>query len=543
VIKKVAQFEKQNYVFLFFVLFGLIFVRYCYYGFEYYYQLDDYIQYRNYATSGQGFVSLVKGLGLLSARPLAGLLDIFVWTHFYGYMLAAVGIISAMYAASAVFLHRVFSKHFGTGYLFFVVYALLPLGFEGTYWVSASSRIVVGLFFASLSFYYFDLWCAEGRKRNLVLFAVFQFAAFCLYEQILLFSGALTLIIMLRNAKGFGKRRACWGFFMFANAILYLGLTKLMPAGVYGTRAELFLPWQEGYFEHCFLSAGKQVETAFVDGTAATWGKGLVRGFKFFVSEPNVIYTLIILALCYAFFEFAKKARRENISFFAELFSGIFLALAPLLLFFVLKTPWFGIRNVAVSFCGLALIADALFDLVFGRLKSGKTAETVIVSVLAFLCCIASISELHDYRETTIADTKIAKAVAKTFENTDFDENDSIWLLNVDPTYVSDGNFYYHEHNYGVTSSAWALTGAISAISGRTDLPFTSLFIPISEDVVFAVDESDIGKTKAFCYTGEGFAPVSIVSAGSSAWNVISSSGELLGTMQYSYGGLFLKIK
>ncbi len=542
-IKKHALFEKQNYVFVFFVLFGLIFARYCYYGFEYYYQLDDYIQYHNYTASGQDFFSLVKGLGLLSSRPLAGILDIFVWTRFYGYMLAAVGIISALYAASAVFLHKVFSKHFGTGYLFFIVYALLPLGFEGTYWVSASSRIVAGLFFASLSFYCFDNWCEEGRKRSLVLFAVFQFLAFCLYEQILLFSGALTLIVMLRNIKGFGKRRASWGFFMFANAMLYLGVTKLMPAGVYGERAALFLPWQEKYREEVLKPLLGQLQTTFLDGTVATLGKGLVRGFKFLVSEPNVLYVVIILALCAALFVCAKKTRRENISFFAELFVGVFLALVPLLLFFVLKTPWFGIRNVTVSFCGLALVADALFDLIFGRLKSGKIAEAAIVSALALLCCVASISELHDYRDTTIADTRIAKAAAETFENMTFDTNDRIWLLNVDPSYVSDGNLYYHEHNYGATSSGWALTGAVSAISGRTDIPFTSLFNPISDDVVFPVNEEDIGKVRAYCYKGDSFVPVSVVSAGSNTWNAISSSGELLGTMNYRYGGLFLQMK
>lgn len=542
-IKKDTQFEKRNYIFLFFVLFGLIFVRYCYYGLEYYYQLDDYIEFHNYTASGQGFGSLVKGMGLLSARPLAGLCTIFIWSHFYGHMLAAVGIISAMYAASAIFLHKVFSKYFGTGYLFFVVFALLPLGFEGTYWAAASSRIVMGMFFAALSFYNFDAWCDEGRKRNLVLFAVFQFAAFCLYEQIVLFSGALTLIVMLRNVKGSSTRRAFWGFFMFANAGLYFAITKLMPAGVYGQRAVLFLPWKDNYREQVLVPLFEQIKKAFLGGTAATWGKGLVRGFKLFAQEPKVLYALIIVALCVALFVYIKKTKRENISFFAELFSGVFLAIVPLVLFFVLKSPWFGLRNLVVSFCGLALVADAIFDLIFGRLKAGKTAQSVIVAALALLCCVASISELHDYRETTIADTAIAKAASEAVENIDFGENESVWLLNVDPSYVSNGNLYFHEHNYGVTSSAWALTGAITAISGRTDLPYSTIFAPISEDSAFSVNESKIGKARAFCYTGGSFVPVSIVKADGGTWNMISSAGNLLGTLKYSNGELSLQMK
>ncbi|NCB74727.1 MAG: hypothetical protein EOM51_08300 [Clostridia bacterium] len=540
VIKKDSRLDKRNYVFLFFVLFGLIFVRYCYYGFDYFYQLDDYIQYHNYTADGQGFFSLVKNVGLLSSRPLAGILDFFVWSRFYGNMILAVGLISAMYAASAVLLHKVFSKHFGTGYLFFVVFALMPLGFEGTYWVSASSRIVVGLFFAALSFYFFDAWCEKGVKRSLVLFALFQFLAFCLYEQLILLSGALTLILMLINARKSGRKRALWSFFMFINAILYLGITKLMPTGVYGERTALFLPWQENYGEQVLTPLFGQLKTAFLSGTAATWGKGLLRGFKLIISQPNILYVLCVLALCAALYFLTKKTRRESISFFAELFSGIFLAIVPLLLFFVLKAPWLGLRNTLCSFCGLALIADALFDLVFGKLKFGKTAEAVIASVLALLCCVASVSELHDYRETTIADTQIASAAAEAFINTSFDEDDEIWLLNVNASYVSDGNLYYHEHDYGVTSSLWAMTGAVRAISDRLSLPTIS---PISTYAAFSVAESELTKAKAFYYEDGVFVRVTIAKASDNLWTVTDSSGRSLGTLSYVDGGLWLKMK
>ena len=539
-IKKDSRLDKRNYVFLFFVLFGLIFIRYCYYGFEYYYQLDDYIQYHNYTANGEGFFSLVKNVGLLSSRPLAGIFDFFLWSRFYGNMILAVGLISAMYAASAVLLHKVFSKHFGTGYLFFVVFVLMPLGFEGAYWVSASSRIVVGLFFAALSFFYFDEWCDKSTKRSLVLFAVFQFLAFCLYEQIILLSGALTLILMLINARESGRKRALWGFFMLINALLYLAITKLMPTGVYGQRAAIFLPWQENYREQVLTPLLGQLKTAFLSGTAATWGKGLIRGFKIIISQPNILYVLVIIVLCAALYYLTKKTRRESISFFAELFAGIFLAIAPLMLFFVLKAPWLGLRNTLSSFCGLALIADALFDLVLGRLKFGKTAEAAVASLLAILCCVASVSELHDYRETTIADTQIASAAAVAFENTDFGEDDEIWLLNVNASYVSDGNLYYHEHDYGVSSSPWALTGAVRAISDRLSLPTIT---PISTYAAFSVAESELTKAKAFCYENGSFVRVTIAKAADNLWTVTEGSGRTLGTLSYVDGGLWLKMK
>ncbi|MDR1131345.1 MAG: hypothetical protein LBL15_02885, partial [Oscillospiraceae bacterium] len=376
-IKRNTAAEKRTYFFLFFVLFGLIFARYCYYGFRYFPQLDDYIQYHNYAAYGGGFGTLVKRLGLLSSRPLAGLLDYFVWTRFYGCMIAAVAVISAMYASSAVFFHRVFSKHFGTGQLFFIIYALLPLGFEGTYWLSASSRIVAGLFFTSLSFLFFDNWCGKGARRALVPFIVFQLAAFCLYEQLVLLSGALTLLVMLLHLKQPGIKRAAWGSFMFVNAAVYLAATKLAPAGVYGERTAFFLPWQAGYLESGFLPAGWQIVQVFSEGVLSTSGRGLIRGIKLLAAEPNALWVLAVLLLCFALYFFTVRTKRTGMRFFAELIAGLFLALAPLSLFFVLEGPWFSLRNTVTSFCGLALVCDALFDLVFGRLRIGRAAEAV----------------------------------------------------------------------------------------------------------------------------------------------------------------------
>ncbi len=533
-----ARYEKQNSIFLLFILFGLIFVRYCYYGFEYYYQLDDYIQYHNYAAFGGSFKQLVTGLGLLANRPLAGLFDIYVWSRLYGQMIAAAADISIMYAVAALLLYKVFSKRFGTGYLFLVVFALMPLGFEGTYWVSASSRIVVGMFFASLSFYFFDKWCDKGTKRYLVLFAVMQFIAFCFYEQILLFSGALTLIAMLGRVRGQDRVRARWGFLMFGNAALYFGFTALMPKGVYSSRTELFLPWQKDYVKDVLTPLLNQLKMVFIDGSGATFGKGLVRGFKFIVTEPNALWALVVMALCFVVFIFVRNSRRDSIRFFAELFSGLFLAIAPLLLFFVLKDPWFGMRNSVVSFCGLGLVLDALFDLIFGRVKSGRFAEAVFVAVLALVCCVASVSELHDYRETTLADTQIATAAGEAFRDMSFKSTDKVWLLNVDPTYVADGNLYYHEHDYGVTSSSWALTGAISAVCNRGDIP--SVY-PITAEKPFLEDESVINSAISFWYDGERIIPVTFSAISYYEWEIRDASGTVLGTLAYIYEAFSLE--
>ncbi len=528
---KFKRFDSQTYAAVFFLLFGLVFVRYCYFGFEYYLQLDDYIQYHNYTAYNTDLGELISKLGMLSSRPLAGICDLFVWSHFYSSMIWALAIISAMYAASGVFLHRVFSSRFGTGWLFFVVYALLPIAFEGTYWISASSRIIVGLFFAALALLCFDEWCEKGSKLRLTAFIVLQLIAFCFYEQVVLFSGAATLIIMLCNIKSH-NHRALWGFSMFANAAIYFIITKLAPSGVYGSRGEMLFPWQEGYVEHLFLPAGEQMREVLFKYNAATLSTGLLRGVKLLFTNPNFICILVMLALCTLLFLLARSVKRSRVRILPELLSGVLLAAAPLALFFVLKDPWFGARNIVTSLCGFALICDALLDFIFGRLKKGAAIEAAIVAVLALLCCIASVSELRDYREVTLADTAVSKAAADAFEGHDFAETDNIWIFNVDASYVDGASFYFHEHGYGVTSSDWALTGAIRAISGRKELP---IIRPISSfRTESSIAEDTIVSAKTYFYKDGRVIPVALKKTGSGAWNITDSGSNILGNLNHS---------
>lgn len=531
--------KSRTYPAIFLILFGLVFVRYCYYGFIYWQQLDDYIQYHNYVAFNPDLSVLIDKLGLLSSRPLAGLADLYVWSRFYNCMIVALALISAMYAASAVFFHRVFSKHFGTGFLFFVIYALLPLGFEGTYWISASSRIVVGLFFASMSLLFFDKYCDEGRPLNLVLFAVSQLAAFCFYEQIVLLSGAATLIIMICYRREHG-RRPLWGLLMFASAAIYLVITKLAAQGVYGSRTELFLPWHDNWWQDCVLPAGNQITKVFSTGMIATVGRGLKRGFMLLISEPNIIYCIIILALSAAMFFVVKSVKRQGFRFWAEFLSGLFLAVTPLALFFILRNPWFGVRNAVASFLGLALMLDALFELVFAMFDKRNIVRAALVSFACLLFCVASISELHDYRTTTLADGQIAQAAADKIMADGWEEGRTIWLLNVDASYAENSNFYFHEHGYGVTASDWALTGAVESYAGRADLPMIS---PVSQFRSLSPD-SGFDPETSFCYfyNNGDILKITLTEESSGEWLIKDDTNGVLGAIIIENGAIRLTI-
>ena len=139
-----------------FACFALLMIRYFWQGLAYYPQMDDYIQYHNYSVFYGSVAAAVENLGPLRARPLAGIMDIAVWSKLWGNMHIAVIIITLMYVISGLFFKKVFEKYFRMSNMFLVIYLLSPFFFEAVYWVSASSRIVVGLFFASLALYLFQ---------------------------------------------------------------------------------------------------------------------------------------------------------------------------------------------------------------------------------------------------------------------------------------------------------------------------------------------------------------------------------------------------
>lgn len=521
-----------------FLLFGLIFVRCCYYGFTYFEQFDDYARYSVFTGGGLGAAG-----AFLVPEPLGAVCDSLLWSRFAGKLIWAVGIISGLYAVSGVALHAVFRRRFGTGYVFYVVYALLPLGFEGSYWLSASTRIIPALFFAALALLFYDHWCLRGKKSMLALFIAFQFVCFCFHEQTALFSAAATVVVMLSVPQS-ERRRAQGGWLFLVNGLFVFLLTRLLPAGGDSGKALAFLKLHPGGGLKQ-NPAWEQIAAVFQKGGAGTLGKGLKRGFALLAVEPNYIYILFILTLAFSFYIAARNTYRTNVRFFAELFSGLLLAAVPLAGYFILKSPDFAVRNAVPVFCGLALMADALSDLVFGNLRDGEKKSAVFAAVLAALCCVSSISELHDYRATTLSDTHICIAAGQAVAElrAPVGEKREILLLNVAPSCLKDGNFFYREHDYGVTSSVEAMTNTVAVLAKRHAISEGFLLAPVADGGVFPASDEALSAAAVYWYDGTAFAPVTLKAA-ESGWQVSGADGTVRGTLaQNRDGNWVLKAK
>lgn len=530
---RVLQKERPWLVFA--LIFALVLLRFCYYGFTYYPQLDDYIQLHN-QSAYYSAKAVILDMGLLSSRPLASVMDYFFWSHFWSFLMAAVALISAMYAASACLFRRVWGEYFGTGYLFLVVYALLPLGMEGTYWISASNRVVPSLFFVALAMYLFQKWCRTGKVLWLPLYFVAQLISFCFYEQGLVLSVTGVLLVGIIEFFRGNRSRSLFSLLTFVNAGVYFAFTGYFSTstGQLGSRLRLTLPWQEGW-DKVFLSAAGQTGESFLIGGYKTLVDGFRRGLACIAEDFSILWVLVLVLLCAALFLFARRFTAERPAGEAALprrwalLVGFLMALAPVTLFFVLSSPSVALRNTVFSFCGIALFLDAAWSMLLTRCPARGLITGAVCAVCAAVFSVAAVSELHDYRATTQADQRAARAITAAVER----DEGAIAVLNLEPNYLSEQNFLYHEHIHGATESAWALAGLLS---WAADTPAFPAATPVPMGGRYTGSLTEFGALLWYDHKTGTVQSVMAVPAGEGVYEIQTAGGDTLAAAQEENG-------
>lgn len=519
-----------------FLLFYLAAVlRFLYYGFRYFPQLDDYIQYNKYARFAP-LGEMIERLGLLASRPLAGVADIAFWSHFWGGgMILAVLLLGAMWTASALLFRRVFDRLFGCSALFCVLYLLLPLNFEGTYWISAATRIVCGMFFCALSLWLFWRWIEGGRWFCAVGFALAQLTAFGFYEQILALCGgaALGMMLLYLRMRRF-RGRASVGLLTLANLAIYFVFTGLNSTGSLADRMMLALPWQEGYFTAFLPELLGQMRSAFLGGGWYTLSRGFMRGLGL-IADGGWWYLILFVLLALGIGAFCltpagangRTTRRIGASPLAFAFALV-CAAAAISPFFVVGNPWFSLRGTVPAMAGLALLADLTLRTLFGRhARAAQQTAAIAACLLTLVCGIASVSELHDYRATYETDQTVLAALAETLDGAE----GKIGVLGLNPSHLEVQNCFYHEHIHGVTESYWAIQGALWAMC--EDVPDV---YPLATDaypfyVGWNRELKRIGAFDALWWWDHDtatFTPITAVGSDETGWTLTAPDGTVM---------------
>lgn len=519
------------------VLFALVMARYCAFGVQYYHQLDDYIQYHNYPSSGD-FMALQRATGLLASRPLAGIADFFVWGPMFDHMIWGVAMISAMYVAVVLVIWNILGRYFRVSPVLPVVMALLPLGIEGTYWMSASTRVVVGMFFAALAARTFLKWLDGGGWGWLILYLILQLIPFGFYEQAGLLSITLTVgaAILERIREGKPMSRCAvslWGVFAMG---LYFLITKLLAdGGVYSSRAEILLPFTRYYWFAFLPKVLWQFFCAFLGGGFFTAAKGFVRGVRMIFSGELLLWALCTAALCILLWLLLRRWKpgeraRGEAPLWLTLLSGVLLAAGPASLFLVLGNPWFSLRGTVTSFPGIALIVDALLLRLWERLALEKRGLSLLAAALAFVFCVAGASDIRDYRDTCRNDRRIAGLVLDAVAADGLDASAGrIGVLNLEPSYLPNQNFFYHEHIHGCTESEWAFSGLLAAMGGKVGAA------PLPADPLYRGWNREANHPSGFqvlyWFDGEKLTPAVLRELAENTYQVRDRGGRLLGVI------------
>lgn len=518
-------------------LFLLVMARYCAFGVRYYPQLDDYIQYHNY-TQMYDFSTLQELMGILSSRPLAGIADYFFWSPMFDNMILGVALISALYVAAVLMIWNILGRYFQTSPVLPVILALLPLGIEGTYWMSASTRVVVGMFSAALTARAFLSWFDRGGWGRLLLYLVLQLIPFGFYEQAGLLSITLTVgaavLEWTRRGKSLGRcALSLWGLPAMG---LYLLVTRLLSnGGVYGSRTEIVLPVGSDYWLHFLPEALQQLFQAFIEGGFFTAVKGFVRGVRMIFSGELRLWALGTAVLCGLLWLLMRRREpgertKENAPLWLALLSGVLLTAGPASLFLVLDNTWFSLRGTVTSFPGIALLADSLLLWLWDRVARGRGGLSVLAAAVAFAFCVAGASEIRDYRDTYRNDQRIARLVLDTVAAEGIDASSGrIGVLNLEASYLLNQNFFYHEHIHGCTESGWAFTGLLTALGGEvkvTPLPTDPLYRGWNREA-----NHPSGFQVLYWFDGESLTPAVLRELEENTYQVQDRVGKLLGVI------------
>ncbi len=397
-------------------------------GFKYYPLLDDYIQYGLYPIANNPFADIYLKIGNYVSRPMAGLFDIYIWGKLWGKMGVALFILTLLHSLSAyLFILSADKLKIPLGLSFAMIFVLCPINFEGSYWISASSRLVVGVFLVGASCY----MLASGKSG---LFFIFQLFSMLFYEQVIILSIVLSAFIIFRK-----KDYKLIGFTIVNTAIVGLYYIAFSRMGSYGNRAVL-----------------KIINLDAVRDIVASWNASwLYGGFVRGVSMAGVWYILAILIVGLCFVQKRDCFKMKMV------IAGVVVFIASYIPIIILQNYTVGLRNCFVPLIGVAIIIDALLNLT--RLKP------FITCVFTIFFLVISVSELADYKANYDLDKKIIEYVSDN--------------LSIEKKNVVDGanrrnvqsNFAFAEHILSIASSDWALTGAVREHLKKGNIPYIYL--------------------------------------------------------------------
>ena len=209
----------------------------------------------------------------------------------------------------------------------------------------------------------------------------------------------------------------------------------------------------------------------------------------------------------------------------------------------MLANPWFSFRGAVTSFAGLALVCDTAVMALWSRLPGRKQGPAVLATLAALIFCWAGAADIHDYRQTWETDQYIGQMTVQALQqDLEPEDNGRVGILAVEPTYLSNQTYYYHEHIHGCTESAWAFQGLMTSLDGSRSWNVT----PLPTDPMYRQWNAASNRPDTFehlyYFDGAELIPAVLEKEGETECSIYDQEGRLLGVVREEDGvGYFFR--
>ena len=502
-------------------LFAAVIFRMFPYGVAYFPILDDNNMYGvfSHMRIGEVFRAFPD---FIRTRPFAVMFDVLVISRLWSFAWLVHGLLAGIQCLTLWLLHRcglLLGVPLGAFGLVFL--ALAPFGMEATWWMAASSRIVMGSFFTILS-----LWLllpligltgagmagtgqtgaglagtgysgsvaprGKGHTGSTVfrglLFAMVHLLSLGFYEQYLVVSVFLSGIVILLHARTIRQRG--WLMVPLFNAVLMTAY-YLANAGAGNVAARGALV-RSGYRKHISRTFDAAVELLF-DTHAQMTTRTARAGIRLALDEQwawLVLIPVLSVGIVWCVARTRRQEQDEPIRFreaparplFApqiedsvpmvlrKLGAGLLLMALPLLPFFLLENNDMAYRNFYPCLLGLALVLDEPARLLF-RIRGWRWCGFAILGCMSLMFLFGGVSEVRDYKAVSESDSRIAQGFLEVMQQERGDRYPHVFLFNTKARYPD----LAFPHFSNGTAVDWAFMGLLIARNPGMQMKKTTL--------------------------------------------------------------------
>lgn len=457
-----------------------------FWGFKYFPILDDNNQYGVYnLRNDDTWTNVITHYKNYTVRPLALFTDSYVLSYLWHNMYLAVVLMVILHWITTCFLKEIFEKiNINVSWIWFALFGFAPFLTEAIYWVSASSRIVVSMFFCVLSnLVLIRVLTDEKNKYKKVFFLIvailLNIIANGYYEQTIVFNFALTLFVLIKLKK---------------YKHIYIPLVSLFTIGAYyayfmitgnsATRAVVAENSILDRISECF----NQIFVLFFYEQGSLILNGIKAGMHYLLERWWISVAIFASIFFFLFLSLKEKYEdkkiKENL---VEFVLGVVIFIIPFAPFFIIQNPLIATRNFYIPYIGVAMICDALISSLITLIRNDKIKKyvsTLLCTLIITFSVVATISEINNYRVVYEFDTKVINNLMKTLSENNLSYNENMYitfdeeLLN---SYITTSNHYGNMLEIGYS---WAVKGKLQVAKNSVGVGNISLTVPPAEPYV-----------------------------------------------------------